>query len=129
MSVFPSLIIKKNEVLPQGAFAEAQALYLHPDPEAVDELDQYLAAANIGIVAHYYMDVELQGVLSSCKWEHIKISDSLLMADTAVDMAKAGITSIVVLGVDFMSENVRAVLDSAGFSHIPVYRVDQREAL
>ena len=33
----------------------------------------------------------------------------------------------IVLGVDFMSENVRAVMDVAGFEHVPVYRVDSRE--
>ena len=33
------------------------------------------------------------------------------MADHAVRMAEAGVNSIVVLGVDFMSENVRAVFD------------------
>ena len=73
------------------------------------------------------MDVELQGVLSSCSYEHIKIADSLLMADHAVQMATKGIQKIIVLGVDFMSENVRAVLDEAGFTDVAVYRVDSRE--
>ncbi len=30
---------------------------------------------------------------------------------------------ICVLGVDFMSENVRAILDEAGFTDVPVYRM------
>ena len=31
--------------------------------------------------------------------------------------------AITVLGVDFMSENVRAILDEAGHSDVPVYRM------
>jgi quinolinate synthase len=53
-------------------------------------------------------------------WPHIHISDSLVMADAAVKMAQAGCTSIAVLGVDFMSENVRAILDEAGLQHVKV---------
>src|SRR5690606_7025591 len=41
----------------------------------------------------------------------------------AIAMVDAGVTSVVVLGVDFMSENVRAMLDSAGHTEVPVYRV------
>jgi len=73
------------------------------------------------------MDVELQGVLSSCSHRHIQIADSLLMADHAVNMAKDGVDKIIVLGVDFMSENVRAVLDEAGHNEVHVYRADPRE--
>ncbi|GMP54257.1 hypothetical protein CsSME_00019480 [Camellia sinensis var. sinensis] len=40
------------------------------------------------------------------------------MADLAVKMVKAGYQYITVLGVDFMSENVRAILDQAGFLEI-----------
>ncbi|CAL5387056.1 unnamed protein product [Camellia sinensis] len=40
------------------------------------------------------------------------------MADSAVKMVKAGCQYITVLGVDFMSENVRAILDQAGFSEV-----------
>jgi quinolinate synthase len=42
------------------------------------------------------------------------------MADAAVKMAHAGCTTIAVLGVDFMSENVRAILDEAGLEHVKV---------
>jgi hypothetical protein len=42
------------------------------------------------------------------------------MADAAVKMAQAGCSTIAVLGVDFMSENVRAILDEAGLSHVQV---------
>ena len=74
----------------------------------------------IGVVAHFYMDPEVQGILTAAQkqWPHIYISDSLVMADTAVKMAKAGCQFITVLGVDFMSENVRAILDQAGFSEV-----------
>jgi quinolinate synthase len=123
---FPSLVIRADALEPQGSFAEAQAEYLQPDPESVATLDRALREKNIGVVAHFYMDPELQGVLSSCTWPHVHISDSLLMADRAVQMAEAGVQTIVVLGVDFMSENVRAMLDAADHHAVPVYRVDAR---
>ncbi len=120
---FPSLKITAGALEPQGTFAEAQAMYLSPDTGLVEQLDALLREHNVGIVAHFYMDPELQGVLASCTWPHIHVSDSLLMADSAIQMAAAGVASIVVLGVDFMSENVRAMLDSAGHAEVPVYRV------
>jgi quinolinate synthase len=120
---FPSLVIRGDRLLPQGAFAEAQAAFLQPDPAAVAAIDRLLAAHRVGVVAHYYMDAELQGVLSACSYPHIHISDSLLMADEAVKMAQAGCKTIVVLGVDFMSENVRAMLDAGGLGHVEVFRV------
>jgi len=98
-------------------------MYLDPDPLAVQEIARQCSSRNIGIVAHFYMDVELQGVLAACDWPHIQISDSLAMADRAVKMAEAGVETIIVLGVDFMSENVRAVLDAAGHRDVAVYRV------
>ena len=127
MSTFPSLYITANRVDAQGAFATAQAAFLSPHPDTVAELDALLQANNVGVVAHFYMDAELQGILSACTHPHIFVADSLLMADHAVKMVEDGVRSIVVLGVDFMSENVRAVLDSAGYTDIPVYRVDERE--
>jgi quinolinate synthase len=45
------------------------------------------------------------------------------MADRAVEMAAAGCAAVAVLGVDFMSENVRAVLDASGHSKVAVYRM------
>jgi quinolinate synthase len=127
MSSFPTLRITRDALVPQGAFAEAQAAFLRPEARTVAALGELLARKNAGIVAHYYMDAELQGVLASCDWPHIAIADSLKMADTAVTMAKAGVTSIVVLGVDFMSENVRAVLDHAGFESVAVYRAAEAD--
>lgn len=55
-------------------------------------LAQVLAAKRIGVVAHFYMDPEVQGVLTSAaeRWPHVHISDSLVMADSAVRMAEAG---------------------------------------
>jgi quinolinate synthase len=120
---FPSLVIRADSLAPQGAFAEAQAEFLSPDPATIRDLEALLRSRNAGVVAHFYMDPELQGVLSACAWPHIRISDSLLMADAAVGMVEAGARAIVVLGVDFMSENVRAMLDAAGHTDVPVYRV------
>jgi len=120
---FPSLLLRADGVAAQGAFAEAQAAFLDPDPATVARLRALLEAGEVGVVAHFYMDAELQGALMATRWSRLHISDSLVMADRAVAMAQAGARAIVVLGVDFMSENVRAVLDSAGFAAMPVYRV------
>jgi quinolinate synthase len=122
---FPSLVIRRDGFIPKGSYAEAQATYLEPDLPTVQELDGLLRAKQIGVVAHFYMDAELQGVLSALTWPHVQISDSLAMADRAVRMVEAGAKAVVVLGVDFMSENVRAVLDHAGHSDVPVYRVSE----
>ena len=90
-----------------------------------------LRRKRIGVVAHYYMDPEVQGVLAAVRerggWEHVHISDSLVMADAAVAMAESGCEAVCVLGVDFMSENVRAILDGAGFAHVPVLRMAAEE--
>jgi len=122
---FPSLRIRASGFEPQGAFAEAQAAYLEPDRAAVQELTDLLRAKHAGVVAHFYMDAELQGTLSASDWPHIHVADSLQMAERAVQMAQQGARAIVVLGVDFMSENVRATLDAAGHADVPVYRVAQ----
>ncbi len=122
-SPFPSLVIRAEGFEPSGSFAEAQAAYLEPDPALVAELTELLAAKNAGVVAHFYMDAELQGVLSASDWPHVHVSDSLAMADRAIAMAEAGVRTVLVLGVDFMSENVRAMLDAAGFGDVAVYRV------
>ncbi|MBW2462657.1 MAG: quinolinate synthase NadA, partial [Deltaproteobacteria bacterium] len=120
---FPSLLIRADDFVPEGAFARSQAEFLSPDLDLVADLGRLLEEKNAGVVAHFYMDPELQGVLTACPWPHIRISDSLLMADSAIAMAEAGIQNIVVLGVDFMSENVRAILDAAGHGDVTVYRV------
>ncbi|MEM1030849.1 MAG: hypothetical protein AAGN82_10890, partial [Myxococcota bacterium] len=65
---FPSLLIRRDAMVPQGAFAEAQATFLAPDPAVVAELRALLEAKRAGVVAHFYMDPELQGVLSACDW-------------------------------------------------------------
>jgi quinolinate synthase len=123
LPVFPSLRITADALIPKGGFAEAQAAFLRPEPELVVRLNALLREKNVGVVAHFYMDPELQGVLSSCDWPHIHVSDSLAMADRAIAMAEAGVGTIAVLGVDFMSENVRAMLDASGHEDVPVYRV------
>lgn len=129
LPTFPSLLISADGLVPQGAFAEAQALFLHPEQERVAELASVLAAHKMGVVAHFYMDPEVQGVLTSAaaSWPHIHISDSLVMADSAIKMAAEGCTSVAVLGVDFMSENVRAILDEAGYQDVQVYRMDSAD--
>ncbi|KAK9926785.1 hypothetical protein M0R45_023998 [Rubus argutus] len=126
---FPSLVITADGIHAKGSYAEAQARYLFPDESKVEELVNVLREKKIGIVAHFYMDPEVQGILNAAKkhWPHIHISDSLVMADSAVNMAKDGCEFITVLGVDFMSENVRAILDQAGFQKVGVYRMsDER---
>ncbi len=123
MQAFPSLTIRADALIPRGSFAESQAAFLSPEPALVSRLGSWLSAHSVGIVAHFYMDPELQGVLAACDRRHVHISDSLLMADSAVAMAEAGLRAIVVLGVDFMAENVRAMLDVAGHAGVPVYRV------
>ncbi|XP_047341090.1 quinolinate synthase, chloroplastic-like [Impatiens glandulifera] len=122
---FPSLVITAQGIQAKGSYAENQAKFLLPDESKVDEVVNALREKKIGIVAHFYMDPEVQGVLTAAKeqWPHIHISDSLAMADTAVNMAKAGCKYITVLGVDFMSENVRAILDQAGYTEVGVYRM------
>lgn len=126
-TAFPILRVEREGISASGSFAETQASYLRPDARLVKKLDSLLSEKKIGIVAHFYMDPELQGVLASCEHPHVFVSDSLLMADRAVQMAREGARSIIVLGVDFMSENVRAMLDAAGFGHIPVYRAAEEE--
>lgn len=121
--IFPSLLISKDKLEAIGAFAESQKTFLSPDTAMISRLDAMLREKNIGVVAHFYMDPELQGALAACEWPHIHVSDSLVMADRAIKMAEAGVKRIVVLGVDFMSENVRAMLDASGFEDIPVYRL------
>jgi quinolinate synthase len=129
---FPSLIIGADRSLqPLGSFAQAQATFLQPDPVAVQALVQALKATNTGIVAHYYMDVELQGVLQAAAKadplmkDRIGVADSLAMGDMAVRMAQSGATSIACLGVDFMSESVQTILETNGHAAVPVYRATQ----
>lgn len=152
LSPFPSLVVGAGGRLePRGAFAEAQARFIKPDRRVVRELSKVLREKRVGVVAHFYMDPEVQGCLAAVAelsrtkkkeeegsdgnddaaanqgWPHIKISDSLAMADAAVGMAEASCAAIAVLGVDFMSENVRAILDSAGFESVEVLRMSSEE--
>lgn len=122
---FPSLVITADEIHAKGSYAEAQAKFLSPNESKVKELVSLLKEKRIGVVAHFYMDPEVQGVLTAAQqqWPHIYISDSLVMADMAVKMAEAGCQYITVLGVDFMSENVRAILDQCGYEKVGVYRM------
>ncbi|MCS6857448.1 MAG: quinolinate synthase NadA [Sandaracinaceae bacterium] len=124
----PSIRISRNGIEAQGSFAEAQAAYLTPDSATVRELEGLLRLKGFGVVAHYYMDPELQGVLMALNWPFVHIADSLSMAEKALAMVDGSLghppaQGVVVLGVDFMSESVRLTLLRAGYGHIPVYRV------
>ena len=77
---FPSLLLRADGVAAQGAFAEAQAAFLDPDPATVARLRSLLQAGEVGVVAHFYMDAELQGALLATRWTRLHISDSLVMA-------------------------------------------------
>jgi len=98
---------------------------LENDMVEVQNLTQLLKANNVGVVAHFYMDPEIQGVLNACDWPHIKVADSLAMGDFAVEMVESGVDNILVLGVDFMSENVQAILRANGYN-TPVYRCTEK---
>eukprot|EP00934_Nitzschia_sp_Nitz4_P003051 Nitzschia sp. Nitz4//scaffold237_size30108//18276//20050//NITZ4_007993-RA/size30108-augustus-gene-0.1-mRNA-1//-1//CDS//3329543509//3041//frame0 len=133
VDIFPSLLIGPDRsIQPQGSFAEAQARFLDPDSEAVESLRQALLDTNMGIVAHYYMDVELQGILQALQatpgmQRRIGIADSLKMGDQAVTMCQQdGVESVICLGVDFMAESVQAILQKNGFQDVPVYRATSR---
>ena len=47
---FPSLVVTANELSAQGAFAEAQAAYLNPDPDTVADLRARLERALDGLL-------------------------------------------------------------------------------
>lgn len=124
-AAFPSLTVSSEGLSANGTFAESQLAYLDPHADDVARLDDALRRSQVGIVSHYYMDPELQGVLGGLTWPHVFTADSLAMGDAAVKMAREGATSIVCLGVDFMAESVKATLESQGFKDVPVYRVAQ----
>jgi len=126
---FPSITIGSGGSLSaNGTFAESQVAFLNPDASDVAELDAVLRRANMGVVSHYYMDPELQGVLAACPtWPHVVTSDSLAMGDMAVKMVREGnVDAIACLGVDFMAESVRAMLDTSGYASVPVYRLAEK---
>lgn len=157
ISSFPSIIIGPNhKIAPQGSFAEAQAAFLDPPEDIVESLLDQLIEQKVGIVAHYYMDVELQGVLHAVKrrqmmlldhqklqeedgkeevdtsrkipeYPLVAIADSLKMGDDAVQMCVQNkVDSIICLGVDFMSESVSAIMGKNGHGNVPVYRATQK---
>jgi len=135
VETFPSIVIGSDGLSPQGSFAEAQAQFLKPDEASVQYLRENIEKANMGVVAHYYMDVELQGVLTAVQKEQelagmdvgrVAIADSLAMGDFAVKMCQDGAASIACLGVDFMSESVATIMARNGFGHIPVYRATEK---
>jgi len=80
---------------PNFVLASLQAKYLFPNELKVNELVNVLKEKNIGVAAHFYMDPEVQGILTAAQkqWPHIHISDSLVMADTAVKWQKLDASS------------------------------------
>ncbi len=99
-----------------------------PEQDLVRELDLMLKERRVGLVAHYYMDPELQGTLSALQWPHVFVADSLAMGEAAVKMAATGeVDSVLCMGVDFMAESVRATLDSNQLKHVPVYRLAEQK--
>ena len=54
-------------------------------------------------------------MLAALDWPHVCIADSLAMGEAAIEMAKAGVDGIAVLGVDFMSESVRGVWQNINY--------------
>jgi quinolinate synthase len=73
---FPSLLITRDSLQPQGAFAEAQAQYLQPDAQQVAQLVQLLRSKRIGVVAHFYMDPQVR---SSCWGQQQQLRRALLL--------------------------------------------------
>lgn len=125
LQTFPSLRITKDSIEAQGTFAEQQKDFLFPCEDTAKQLANQLKEKNVGVVSHFYMDAELQGILvkTAEDWPHVFCSDSLAMGFAAVEMAKKGCKSIACLGVDFMAESVKATLNQNGFHHIPVFRL------
>jgi len=103
-------------------------MYINPSPSSVSSLASAMESSNTAICAHFYMDVELQGVLQALpNQKRVFIGDSLAMGDAAVRMCEDGADAIVCLGVDFMSESVSSIMAKAGYGHIPVYRSTSRK--
>ncbi len=122
---FPSLLVSRSGITPQGAYAVSQARFLQPDAGAVASLAALLREKRIGIVAHFYMDAEVQGVLTAAKahWPHIHISDSLVMADSSVGMVEAGCSSIIVLGVGAHASTAASRLSCASDTRAIAHRL------
>ena len=79
---FPSIIIGPNHALsPQGSFAEAQAAFLEPPQDIVESLLDQCIDLKVGIVAHYYMDVELQGILHAMKRRQVDLRHAQQLAE------------------------------------------------
>lgn len=101
---------------------EIQQQFANPLGSSELQTSVTVLAVLSAVLTQLFGSFQVQGVLTAASelWPHIHISDSLLMADSAVKMVEAGCRHIAVLGVDFMSENVRAILDRAGHEDIQV---------
>jgi quinolinate synthase len=65
---FPSLLITRDSLQPQGAFAEAQAQFLQPNAQQVAQLVELLRSKRIGVVAHFYMDPQVRSLGAWRAW-------------------------------------------------------------
>ena len=116
-----------NTLVPQGSFAGSQA-DASPEKSNCGRSQQHLERQQ-----HWCCGPFCYGCRGS-KVSFHSVSGLTFMWLTRfswlimlLKMAEIGVSSIVVLGVDFMSENVRAVLDAAGHQTVPVYRVSERD--
>lgn len=129
-NIFPSLTISNNNIFANGQFAELQAIYLNPDQHKITKFKKLMKDNKIGIVAHFYMDAELQGVINKCDDQeygsYVTIADSLAMGQKAIEQAKKGIKNIIVLGVDFMTENIKMMLSNE-YPDVNVYKVSENK--
>ena len=50
-----------------------------------------------------------------------------MMGQGGITQAKQDVKHLIVLGVDFMNKNVRALLDKNGFSDVNVYRLANKK--
>lgn len=129
-TAFPSLVLSKGgKVIANGQFAMTQQDFLFPDTNDVDRFKKLMVDSSTGIVAHFYMNAQLQGIINKCNdpknGQYVTISDSLAMGDEAVKQAKLGIKNIAVLGVEFMVENVRAFINKdLPNNKVNVFKVD-----
>jgi quinolinate synthase len=83
----------------------------------VCELPKILKQKQIEVGTHCDTNTKMQGIplVDQKLWPHIHILDLLVMAIT---MANVGCKYIAILDVDFMSENVFAILDHVGHQQV-----------
>jgi hypothetical protein len=85
----------------------------------------------LGVVAHFFMDPKLEGVLQDARhtWPHVAISpNAAAMGKAAVEMVESGaVDGIVVMGVDVLSATVRATVEMSHGRDVPTYRLSEEQ--